>query len=85
MCWSHYDKTIDYLRRVLPFKVIEYSACDEYNGWVIPPKWDVLQAVIIKDGKVIYDGQWHPLAVIALSGSFNGKVELSRIEVAPSL
>ncbi len=80
MCSSDYDKTIDYLRRVLPFKVIEYSACDEYNGWVIPPKWDVLQAVIIKDGKVIYDGQWHPLAVIALSASFSGKVGLAELK-----
>ena len=80
MCSSDYDKTIDYLRRVLPFKVIEYSACDEYNGWVIPPKWDVLQAVIIKDGKVIYDGQWHPLAVIALSASFSGKVGFAELK-----
>ena len=80
ICSSDYDKTIDYLQRVLPFKVIEYTSCDEYNGWVIPPKWDVKQAKIIRDDKVIYDGQWHPLAVIALSASFRGKVGFNELQ-----
>ena len=80
VCSNDYDKTIEYLQEVLPFKVIEYHAGDEYNGWVIPPKWDVREAKIIKDGKVIYDGKWHPLAVISLSRSFHGKVELEELK-----
>jgi aminopeptidase-like protein len=80
MCSSDYDKTIDYLQGVLPFKVLEYSSRDEYNGWVIPPKWDVTEAKILKDGNVIYDGQWHALAVIALSRSFRGMVDLEELK-----
>lgn len=80
VCSNDYDKSIEYLREVLPFKVIEYSAGDEYNGWVIPPKWDVKEAKIIKDGRVIYDGKWHALAVISLSQSFRGKVGLGELK-----
>ena len=80
VCSSDYDRTIVYLREVLPFKVIEYSAGDEYNGWIIPPKWDVKEAKIIKDGRVIYDGKWHALAVISLSRSFRGKVGLEELK-----
>jgi len=80
ICSSDYDRTIEYLQDLLPFKVIEHSSHDEYNGWVIPPKWDVKQAIIIKDGKVIYDGQWHPLAVIALSASFKGTVSHAELK-----
>lgn len=80
MCSSDYDNTIEYLQNILPFKVIEFSSHDEYNGWVIPPKWDVKEAKIIKDGNVVYDGLWHPLAVIALSASFHGKVGLDELK-----
>ena len=74
ICSSDYDQTIDYLAAVLPFKVIEYSSGDDYNGWVIPPKWDVKKAEITRNGQLVYDGMRHPLAVIALSRSFKGRV-----------
>ncbi len=75
VCSSDYDRTIDYLVDLLPFEVIEYDAHDEYNGWVIPPKWDVTAAEIRRGGRVVYDGTSHPLAVIAFSSSFEGRVE----------
>ncbi len=75
MCSSDYDRTVDYLCQVLPLTVLEYPAASgEHNGWVIPPKWDVLEATITKDGKLVYDGNWHPLGVIALSAPFEGRV-----------
>lgn len=80
ICSSDYDRTIEYLREILPFRVIEYHADEEYNGWVIPPKWDVKEAKILKDGKVIYDGKWHALAVISLSQRFHGKVDLQELK-----
>ena len=43
---------------------------------MIPPKWDVQEATITRNGELVYDGTWHPLAVIALSASFEGKVPL---------
>lgn len=83
ICSRDYDKTIEYLKALFPFKVVEYSSGDEHNGWVIPPKWDVKEAKIFRSGKVLYDGMRHPLAVIALSASFKGRVD--RDELKPHL
>jgi aminopeptidase-like protein len=75
ICSKGYDKTVEYLKGLLPFKEIRYSSGDEYNGWVIPPSWDVREAKITKDGRTVYDGMRHPLAVIALSAGFKGSVD----------
>lgn len=77
-CSSDYDRAIEYLKKILLFEVLEYSG--EYNGWIIPPRWDILEAKIIKDGKVIYDGLLNPLRVIALSKSFRGEIELEELK-----
>jgi len=80
MCSSDYDRTVDYLLERLPFREIRYDADEpEHNGWVIPPKWDVLEAKILRDGAVVYDGTWHPMAVIALSAPFRGTVSLEEL------
>ena len=80
ICSTDYDKAIYYLEGVLPFKVIEYSSKEDYNGWVIPPKWDVKEAKIMHNGRVVYDGMRHPLAVIMLSASFKGRVSLDELK-----
>jgi aminopeptidase-like protein len=79
-CSGDYDKSIDYLQRILPFQVIEYTKKDEHNGWIIAPRWDVLEAKILKNGKIIYDGTNNALAVIALSKSFRGKVDYDELK-----
>ena len=83
MCSSDYDRTIAYLGAIAPFREIRYDAGQEHNGWVIPPKWDVAEAKILRDGHVVYDGTWHPMAVIALSAPFRGTV--SREELVAHL
>jgi aminopeptidase-like protein len=75
VCSLGYDRAVDYLRDVLPFRVISVPASRDHNGWVIPPSWDVEEARIIKDDCTIYDGAAHPLGVIALSKSFSGIVD----------
>ena len=75
ICSTDYDKTIQYLLNILPFKVLEYPSSDIHNGWVIPPKWDVKEASIRRDGEIIYDGTHHSLAVIAYSEPFRGMVD----------
>ena len=75
MCSSDFDRTVEYLCRELPFEVQRFAAGEDYNGWIIPPKWDVEEAVIRKDGSVIYDGKDHALAVIALSAPFEGTLD----------
>jgi aminopeptidase-like protein len=80
VCSRGYDEASAYLCEVLPFRVISVPDSVEHNGWVIPPSWDVEEAKIIKDGRVVYDGTAHPLGVIALSKGFSGSVELGELK-----
>jgi aminopeptidase-like protein len=79
VCSLGYDRAVDYLREVLPFRVISVPNSSEHNGWVIPPSWDVEEARIIKDGQTVYDGTAHPIGVIGLSKSFSGTVSLEEL------
>jgi aminopeptidase-like protein len=79
VCSLGYDQAVDYLRDVLPFRVISVPSSRRHNGWVIPPSWDVKEARIIKDGRTVYDGAAHPLGVIGLSKSFSGRVSLDEL------
>lgn len=79
-CSSDYDNAITYLQKQLPFKVVSFHENDELNGWVIPPKWDVADARIIKNGRTIYDATKNPLSVIALSKSYKGVVTLDELK-----
>src|SRR5690606_18400659 len=74
VCSNDYDRTIEYMKRVLPFRELAYSSSETHNGWLIPPNWNVLDAKIFHKGTLIYDGMWHPMAVIALSTAFKGRV-----------
>lgn len=81
ICSSDYDRTVERVRQLLPAEVLEYPAASgEYNGWVIPPKWDVLEATIARGEAIVYDGTWHPLGVIALSAPFEGRVSLDELK-----
>lgn len=79
VCSIGYDKAVEYLCDVLPFRVISVSGSREHNGWVIPPSWDVEVAAIRRNGTTVYDGTAHPLGVIALSSSFKGTVSLEEL------
>jgi aminopeptidase-like protein len=78
-CSADYDRSVEYLSKLLPFNVLEYRSGLAHNGWVIPPRWAVVEAIIVKDGRVIYDGKQSPLSVIALSRGFRGKLELAEL------
>jgi aminopeptidase-like protein len=79
VCSVGYDRAVDYLREVLPFRLISVPSSRKHNGWVIPPSWDVEEARIVKDGRTVYDGTAHPLAVIGLSKSFSGTISLEEL------
>ncbi|MFO7739577.1 MAG: DUF4910 domain-containing protein [Desulfatiglandaceae bacterium] len=74
-----YDKSIEYLQKILPFKVHTFGPQDQHNGWIIPPKYTVKQALIMKDGQIIYDGKKHALSVVCHSLPFKGKVDLATL------
>ncbi len=80
VCSIGYDKAVEYMREVLPFELISIPQTTEHNGWAIPPSWDVAEAKILKDGRLIYDGAAHPLGVIALSAPFSGTVDLEELK-----
>src|SRR5690554_3299627 len=75
ICSSDYDRTIHYMQNILPFRETTYSPGSDYNGWVIPPSWDVTRAHIAYNGQTIYDGLHHPMAVMALSAPYEGRVD----------
>jgi len=74
ICSPDYDKTIEYLKALFPLAEISFQHDTEHNGWRIPSSWNVEKATISSNGKVIYDGTWHPMAVIAMSEPFQGLV-----------
>lgn len=69
-----YDRSIEYVQKMLPFRVLEYGPEDEINGWKIPPRWDVTEARITRGGELVYDGLSHALSVIVLSTSVDKTV-----------
>ena len=79
-CSSDYDKSINYLKKILEFKIKKFSNKCQINGWTIPPKWDVKEAKIFKNNKLIYDGTKNPLSVISLSKRFIGTVDLKTLK-----
>ena len=79
-CSSDYDKSINYLKKILDFKIKKFSNKCQINGWTIPPKWDVKEAKIFKNNKLIYDGTKNPLSVISLSKRFIGTVDLKTLK-----
>ena len=80
VCSAGYDRAVEYLCELLPFRVLSVPGSRQHNGWVIPPSWDVEEARIVKDGCIVYDGMAHPLGVIALSKSFTGTVSLEELK-----
>lgn len=75
------DKCVEELKKELSFDVHEFAGGLEVNGWIVPKKWEVIEAKI-KDtsGKVIYDGMAHPLAVIGYSRSYTGRIDKEELK-----
>lgn len=73
---SGLDQCVKYLCEELDFFVHEFPAGSEVNGWIVPQKWEVIEAKIYdKNGSLVYDGMHHPLAVIGYSQSFSGRIQ----------
>ncbi len=63
-----------------PYHDFAFKSGQEFNGWVVPDGWKVVEAKILKDGKIIYNGQAHPLGVIANSSSYEGKISKEELK-----
>lgn len=78
-CSSDYDNSLNYINKILPLEIYKYPAKGNFNGWEIPPKWDLIKAEIKSEDKVIFRAS-HPLHVIGLSKSFSGKVSREELK-----
>lgn len=78
-CSTDYDTSIEYLKEHLPFQIHEYRSSEPHKGWVIPPKWDLVKAIIKHKGKTILEVK-HPLEIVGLSTSFQGKISLNELK-----
>ena len=75
------DECIRILQEELPFKIHEFKDGTEVNGWIVPKKWEVLEAKIRDtDSRVVYDGMKHILAVIGYSQSFVGRISAAELK-----
>jgi len=74
------DECVRILQEELPFKIYEFKDESEVNGWIVPKKWEVLEAKIRDiNGSIIYDGMGHNLAVIGYSQSFVGRIKATAL------
>jgi len=70
-----FDESLEYLSRVFPLKIHEYSSGKKCWTWTIPQKWTVREAWI-KDssGNELLNLKNHPLHIIGSSLAVNKKV-----------
>jgi aminopeptidase-like protein len=68
------------LGRELPLALHRIPSGETHNGWVVPDRHDVLEAVVEgPDGRVVLRGDEHPLVVAAGSRSYEGTLGLDEL------
>ncbi len=73
-------RLFELLGEIVPLRLHAFESRSEHNGWIVPDAWRVQKAEIRRDGKVVFDGLVHPLAVIGNSVSFSGRVTKSELD-----
>lgn len=63
------------LSKRLPFKIHRYRTGEDHSTWLIPPKWDVIEAYLADiKGNIIASYNDHPLFLAAYSKSYDGEI-----------
>lgn len=73
-------KALDAIARRVPLEITAVQSGAEHNGWVVPDEWHVRRATIARDGRVLFDGTCHPLAVAGYSSGFRGRVSKAELD-----
>jgi aminopeptidase-like protein len=68
------------ISREIPLRLHRYRSGLEHLGWQIPQLWRVKEALIKRDGKVVFNGSSDPLGVAMYSNSFRGEIDLSELK-----
>jgi aminopeptidase-like protein len=74
------DAAVSVMREYLDFEVFEWSSGSQLNGWIVPPAHFVECALLMHEGRVVYDGKLSPLGVWAQSESFSGTLTLEELQ-----
>ena len=70
----------DRLCQELPLTLRRYPTGTAFNGWTVPKNWRVRRATVSRDGRVLFDGTRHPLAVATYSRPFRGEVDFEELK-----
>jgi aminopeptidase-like protein len=74
-------REFELLSTIFPLELKTFASGQEHNGWIIPDDWTVEKALIRREGRTLFDGTVHPLAVVQNSPSMRGtfsKAELDK-------
>ena len=74
------QRMFEWLNNILPLTIYRYPSGTEHNGWIVPDEWEVKQALILHNGKIMFDGTIHPLAVAGYSPSFVGFLSKTELD-----
>jgi aminopeptidase-like protein len=64
----------------LPLTIHRFPSGETYNGWVVQENWRVVKALIRHEGRVVFDGKCHVLAVASYSKSFEGELDFEDLK-----
>lgn len=64
----------------LPLEIFRFRSGETFNGWLVPDNWRVEKALILKDGKTVFDGTSHTLGVGRYSRPFTGALDWEELE-----
>ena len=68
------------VKQELPITLHRYPSGSTFNGWLVPPLWQVEKATISKNGQLVFDGKAHPLGVATYSKSFQGQLDFEKLK-----
>ena len=78
---SGYDKSLDILKKIIPFKVIKFRTGKKVFDWKIPKVWNVKEAYLIDPtDKKIIDFKKNNLHLIGYSQKKIKKLDLSKLK-----
>ncbi len=68
------------IKKEVPLKIKKIKSDTEYNGWIVPKKWEVVTAKIYRNGKLLYDAKNDILGVAYYSNSFTGTLNYTELK-----
>ena len=74
------EELFERIKKEISLKFIKFKSGEEFNGWVVPKNWKVLNAKIYKDNELVFDGKSNEIAVARYSKSFSGKVSFEELK-----